>query len=52
MNVTVNSILSRCRTEKLPSVENVHERNWKNVRLFSTGKIRDMGVERDALVCG
>jgi len=34
---------------KLTSVDNVHERNRKNIRLLGAGKIRDVSVERDAL---
>ena len=32
-----------------PAIENVHERDWKNIGLFGPCKVGDMGVERDIL---
>jgi hypothetical protein len=36
--------------EKIPSIENIHERNRKNVRLLSARKIRNVSVERNLLI--
>ncbi len=36
--------------EHIPSVENVEEGDWENVRLFGTGKIGDVSVKRDLLI--
>jgi hypothetical protein len=33
----------------IPSIENVHEWDRKNIRLLGSGKIRDVGIERDLL---
>jgi len=33
----------------LPSIKNIHEGNWKHVRLLGAGKVGDMSVEGDAL---
>jgi hypothetical protein len=34
----------------VPSIENVHERDGKDIRLLGAGEIRDVGVERDLLL--
>lgn len=34
------------------TVQDVHERNGKNVRLLGAGKVRDVSVERDTLLSG
>jgi hypothetical protein len=35
--------------EYLPSIENIHEWNWKNIWLLSTGEVGNVGVERNLL---
>ena len=32
-----------------PSIEHVHERNWENIGLLGSRKVRDMGIEGHAL---
>lgn len=41
---------SEAATSVRTTVENVHEGHWEHVWLLSTGKIADVGVERDALL--
>lgn len=33
-----------------PSVEDVHEWDWENIWLLGTGKVGDVGVERNLLL--
>ena len=36
--------------ESLPAVEDVHEGNGKDIGLLGSGKVRDVGVQRNALL--
>lgn len=45
----VNFKTLSCMRVCIPSVENVHEWDGQDVWLFSAGKVRDVGVERNLL---
>ena len=46
---TVSSVLSKAVIH-LPSIEDVHEWNGKNIRLLGSGKVGDVSVEGDLLL--